>query len=166
MAGKKKPQSEQPLKRNTPAVIDGTCTETSSKPAKRIAYSKELAELICEKMLERDEDDNTRSLRAVCREAGMPKEATVYQWLNLHKEFAEMYARTRETLAEMNAIDIIEIADTDRNYQRARNRIDARKWWASKVAPKKYGEKLDVKHDASDAFLSMWNIVGQGGAPA
>ncbi len=45
------------------------------------------------------------------------------------------------------------------HIQRSRLRIDARKWMASKLAPKKYGEKLelDVRHsvaDLSDAELA------------
>lgn len=110
----------------------------------RISYSPELAARICSEMLERDEEDKTRSLRDVCRLNGMPSESAVYSWLIEHPEFAEMYARTRDTIADMNANDILKIADDATDANLARVRIDARKWWAAKVAPKKYGEKLAV----------------------
>ncbi len=45
--------------------------------------------------------------------------------------------------------DLVHIADTDHDPNRARVRIDARKWVASKLAPKKYGERLDVSHSGN-----------------
>lgn len=112
----------------------------------RIEYSPELASLICERLVSRDGTGKLRALRIICRDdADMPGETTVYKWLGLHDEFAKQYARTREILAEMNAGDIIHIADTEDDPNKARIRIDARKWWASKVAPKVYGDKTTVE---------------------
>lgn len=118
-----------------------------AETGKRITYSPELAASICKEMLERDEEDKTRSLRDVCRMDGMPAERTVYDWLVDYQEFAQMYARTRETLADMNANDVLKIADTATDPHVARLRIDARKWWAAKVSPKKYGDKLGISGD-------------------
>ena len=54
------------------------------------------------------------------------------------------HALARETAADMQAEEILEIADTDTDPFRARNRIDARKWLASKTAPKIYGDRIDI----------------------
>jgi hypothetical protein len=77
-----------------------------------------------------------------------------------HKDHAEQYARAREAQADKFADDILQIADdglndsykddngntrTDQDViARSRLRVDARKWLASKMAPKKYGDKLAV----------------------
>ncbi len=83
----------------------------------------------------------------------------------LERDFAEQYTRAREAQADFLAEDTIEIADNATNdwmatndpenpgytlngehVQRSRLRVDARKWFASKVAPKKYGEKIGLEH--------------------
>jgi len=71
-----------------------------------------------------------------------------------------MYARAREDQADTNADEILAIADemppeyTDekgRTYldqtfiQWQKNRIDARKWTASKLKPRKYGDRMAVE---------------------
>jgi len=80
-----------------------------------------------------------------------------------HPLFAEQYARAREEQADTNADEILEIADEKppefkddkgRTYldqtfiQWQKNRIDARKWTAMKLKPKKYGDKLALGGDA------------------
>lgn len=66
------------------------------------------------------------------------------EWLGKHAEFAAQYARAREEQADHYADELLEIADTTKDPNKARLQIDARKWKASKLAPKKYGEKLDI----------------------
>jgi hypothetical protein len=81
----------------------------------------------------------------------------------LHPEFAEQYARARELQAERFADDIIEIADDKSEdvygelempnsvaVARAKLRIDSRKWIASKLLPKKYGDKLQTEVSGPD----------------
>lgn len=106
------------------------------------------------------------SLRAICETEGMPAASTVCGWLAEDAAFAEQYARAREAQADYYADEIVAIADEPPNLvpttddkgevvevaldgaaiQRQRLRIDARKWVASKLKPKKYGEKVDVEH--------------------
>jgi hypothetical protein len=115
--------------------------------------------LIAAALLERLADGE--SLRKVCGDPEMPARATVLRWLAQpeHSVFRDQYARAREVQADVLAEEIIDIAD-DRaadaivmgeggrvvvdheNVQRARLRVDARKWFCSKVAPKKYGDRL------------------------
>ncbi len=56
-----------------------------------------------------------------------------------------MYASAREHQAEHFVDEIVTIADTEENPTRARVRIDARKWAAVKLAPKKYGDKAEIQ---------------------
>jgi hypothetical protein len=74
----------------------------------------------------------------------MPSIDGVYGWLRVQPAFAEAYARAREDQQDTFVAQIVDIADTETDPQRARNRIDARKWHAAKTAPRKYGEKLEI----------------------
>lgn len=120
-------------------------SDTKRKTGRPSKYSDELAEKICEKIA------NGRSLRSICAEDGMPTTSTVCKWLIENKEFSEQYARAREKQADYFAEEIIEIADSvpadSAEVAKAKLQIDARKWKAAKLAPKKYGEKLELDAD-------------------
>jgi hypothetical protein len=62
--------------------------------------------------------------------------------------------RAREERADLVADEIITIADTETDPQKARNRIDARKWWAARVNPKKYGDKLVTENTNHNYVIS------------
>jgi hypothetical protein len=66
--------------------------------------------------------------------------------LREHPEFQEGYVRAREIQADILADEIIEIADTEPDPQKDRNLIDARKWLAGKLRPKRYGDHLKLDH--------------------
>ena len=116
-------------------------------------YTDELATTLCERIALGE------SVRRICADEGMPCQSSVYKWLEEHEAFAEQYTRARARQAEFMLDEIIEIADDttqDTEYgdagpkpnsewiARSRLKVDARKWAMSKLAPKKYGEKLDL----------------------
>jgi len=103
-------------------------------------YSVDVADTICQEIM------TGKSLRTICAQEDMPGASTVYSWLREHPEFQEAYVRAREIQADVLADEIVEIADTEPDAQVARNRIDARKWLASKLRPKKYGDHLKLDH--------------------
>lgn len=127
-------------------------------------YTPELAADICGRIAD------GQSLRAICRAEDMPASSTVFVWLQQHADFTEQYARAREAQADALADDILEISDDARNdwmdreikgggtervvdqehIGRSRLRVDARKWLASKLKPKKYGEKLSTELTGAD----------------
>lgn len=124
-------------------------------------YTDELAAAICLRVADGE------SLRSVCRDPAMPAMSTVFKWLNEQKVFSEQYARAKETAADAMAEDIQEIADeaprmttnkhgadiVDNGFETFRKtRIDTRKWIASKLKPKKYGEKVDAKIEHSGSI--------------
>lgn len=132
-------------------------------------YNQEIADKICEAIAD------GQSLRSICQQEDMPNKATVFRWLDKHKEFGDQYARARDEQAETLADDIVSIVDSAANpltvdgvpltdadgkpimfadtasIAHARLKMDARKWVASKLKPKKYGDKLDVdaKHSGT-----------------
>ena len=86
-------------------------------------------------------------MRSICRDDAMPSLASIFLWLGKYPEFSEQYTRAREAQAESHADQIVEIADDDKidpNHKRIM--VDARKWVASKLKPKRYGDKLDLEH--------------------
>ena len=130
------------------------------------------------------------SLRQICRDDHMPDERRVREWYvrDLHG-FAPHYARARELLLDAWAEEIIDIAEDgsndwmvretergrmvrsldDEHVRRSQLRIESRKWLLSKLAPKKYGDKVAVEHSGtsnadriSDAELAA--IAGRGRA--
>ncbi len=123
---------------------------------RRTDYCPETAVILCTRLVEGE------SLRSICRDPQMPGISTVFQWLHAQPIFAEHYAHAREAQADTYADEIIDIADdgagdwiidADGNrrvdndaIQRSRLRVDARKWIASKLRSKRYGEKVEQTH--------------------
>lgn len=119
----------------------------------RIKYTEELADKICDEIA-----SSSRGLAFICAKLNVSP-STVFKWLSEHKDFAERYARAREAQADYMADEILEIADDDAHdtirtekgdienkewVNRSRLKVEARKWVASKLKPKKYGDKLDL----------------------
>jgi hypothetical protein len=73
-----------------------------------------------------------------------PSLSTVYKYTNNHSEARAQYTQARENCADALADDILRVAESTLDPQRARNQITARQWLASKIKPKVYGDKLDV----------------------
>jgi len=114
-------------------------------------FTQELADEICTRLA------NGESLRAICnseRDDFIPSIGTVLRWVTEQPQFREQYVKAREIQAETHADDIVSIADgsgADDSIKTARDRlrVDARKWVASKLLSKKYGDKVEVEHSGS-----------------
>ena len=89
----------------------------------------------------------------VCEELGIGQ-TTLRNWLADDQNFVRQYARAKDDCADYMAADTQAIAEElpDGSLEpqvftaRQRLRFDARRWYASKLAPKKYGDKIDVDH--------------------
>lgn len=132
-------------------------------------YGPEIAAAICERLAEGE------TLRAICADDDMPSRSMVHRWILAHEEFRDQYTRAREVQMDTWADEIVEIADDAHNdfglsravrlngvypptdderdpkfnaehVQRAKLRIDTRKWLMGKAAPKKYGERVEIEH--------------------
>ena len=124
-------------------------------------YTPETAAAICARIAD------GQSLREIGSVEGMPAKRTILAWLDRHVEFQHQYARAREAQADHFGEEILEIADDGTNdwmkrqhgdddpvevpnhehISRSKLRVDARKWLMSKMAPKKYGDKLALAGD-------------------
>lgn len=119
--------------------------QPAKKAAKRTPVTAAVFERICTRLAEGE------SLLQITKDPKMPAYSTVRKAIVESESLAEKYARARTAQAEHYAAEIIQIADTTDDPNKARLQIDARKWYASKLAPKNFGERLDVEHAGSVA---------------
>ena len=135
-------------------------------------YTPELAAKICARLAEGE------TLRAICRDTAMPDKATVLRWLADKKkaDFRDQYAHAREMQADALFDEALEIADdasgdwsTDKDgkktldhehVQRPRLRVDTRKWAAGKLAPKRYGDKLQHTGEGGGPIRTEVDLTG------
>ena len=105
-------------------------------------YTDAIADEICARMSQGE------SLRQILKDEHMPGHTAVYGWLREKQAFADNYARARGDQADTYADEITQIADgaDNTNYNSKRLQVDARKWVASKLKPKKYGERQSIEH--------------------
>ena len=116
--------------------------KSGRKPGRPSKYGAALAEKICRRIAEGE------PLTKICRDDAMPHYITVLRWRHEHEEFCKTYARAREDAADTLVDEILMIADDAKSatssdqVQAARLRVDSRKWAASKMKPRTYGDKL------------------------
>jgi len=103
------------------------------------------------------------SMRQSCIKAGIGA-STWIDWVTADRDLGERYARAREGLLDAMVDQVLSLADapvpvldngaTDPGMVRQRQlQIDARKWILSKLAPNKYGDRLDVS--VTDTRISI-----------
>lgn len=122
-------------------------------------YNQALADAICVRISQGE------SLRSIVKDEDMPSQRVVYLWLQQKPDFLQQYTRAREEQADTLADEIVDIADERPEVNEVidkktgevlsidlssayiawqKNRIEARKWTAMKLRPKKYGDKLEL----------------------
>lgn len=141
---------------NLPAIIS---TRRPGKPD----YTPEIAEEICERLM------CGETLIEICEDPAMPAYRTVHHWLARFPSFGPMYAHAREVQAHHFADENIIIAKTpqmgevitkkgdgtveirrgDMLGHRQLN-IDTRKWYASKLNRRVYGNQAPKDGDGTD----------------
>lgn len=113
-------------------------TNPKKKHGRPTKFTQELADTICERIA------NGETLRAICRDIDLPP-STVIEWTMNNKSFSEQYAQARQKQADAYADMILDEAFNSHDAQIGRLRVDALKWVASKLAPKRYGDKVEVE---------------------
>jgi hypothetical protein len=124
----------------------------------KLVWSPEQKKITADKVF--NEMRQGLSAYKACLKVGVPQ-STLNHWLNDDAELAADYARAREELHEFIAAEIVAIADAPvpsnekggldpGAIQKQRLQVDTRKWLLSKLAPKKYGDKIEVSGDAEN----------------
>lgn len=140
------------------AIVKKTADKRpKGRPSK---FTDDLAKQICLRL------SMGETLRRICRDDGMPAESTVRQWaLDDVQGFYAQYVRARDIGLDAMADEILDIADDGENdyvererkdgskftaidrehVQRSSLRVDTRKWYLSKMAPKRYDKPDTTK---------------------
>lgn len=124
---------------------------------------------ICEKVAE------CTPLMDIAKEVGVSF-ASLSEWLS-RPEHIERYARAREAQADRHAEEILRIADDGKSdtyidehgnervdqevVARSKLRVDARRWLASKMKPKVYGDKLELGGQVGMSSLTNEQLIAQ-----
>ncbi len=107
-------------------------------------YTPELADRLCEQLAD------GMSMRKVCEADDMPAKRTIFNWLRTNEEFLHQYETAKGEAADSMTDDMLDISDNlTGDTQRDRLRVDTRKWVASKLKPKKYGDVSRHEHSGS-----------------
>ena len=133
------------------AVVKKKDTKATAKTEAKIDWrTPEFAEILLDAIA------GGMTLKEVCETNDLPK-TSVLRWIST--EYLDQYACALRARADMQAEEIIEIADkkytTNEELTAAKMRIDARNWLMSKMAPKKYGDKVELEHDVSDELKEI-----------
>lgn len=137
-------------------------------------YSQEQKETIVERICERIAEEGKAAYIAIKEDESISR-VSFYAWIDSDETLLNKYARAAEIRAEKMAYDLLQIADdqegdvykdpetgkehTNHNkINRARLRVDSRKWLMSKMFPKKYGDKIqqDVNFNAPEIDMTKW----------
>ena len=126
-----------------------------NNPASKVRYNGEIAARLCERIA-----TTPQPLAAICEDPDMPGIATVFRWLRDHPDFREMYVIAKQEQVEILMDECFEIVDDTSNdlivtadgrkipnpvaVQRAKLRVNYRKWIASKLLPRKYGNNAQL----------------------
>jgi hypothetical protein len=133
-----------------------------------IQWTSELTDAICAAIAV-----SARGLDEICEEnAEFPTSRSIYSRLIVDEDFFRKYARAREMQQQLLCDQLIPLADKDRicekrtikadgseervildQVERSKLQIDTRKWYLSKLNPKRFGDKVHQE------------VTGPGGGP-
>lgn len=166
-AGRK--AKEKPLE--APLAIVAPAPNKTGRPT---AFSPELAEAVCDAV-----STTPRGLDFICEtNKAFPSARTVHRWLAANESFRQSYVLARERQADLLFDECLEIAD-DRSgdtkivgrdgeerevmdaefVARSKIRIDTRMRMAGKLAPKKYGDKIQVGGEGEGGAIPIIHEV-------
>lgn len=134
-----------------------------AKTGRPSSFTKAIGEEICARLALGE------SLGCICKSEHLPTRQTVYNWCVADRAFFDEYTKAREIGLDKMADDLLEIADDGSNdwmakndpenpgyvangehHARSRLRVDTRKWYLSKLAPKRFGERVALEHTGAD----------------
>ena len=155
---------------------------TNKKIGRPTRYTSALAEEICNAIA-----CTSAGLKKLCNDnKHWPERRNIYHWLKKHEEFRLQYAHAKTCQIETLIDEILDIADDTSNdtiikidsegnekvicnsewINRSRLRIDSRKWLASKLAPKIYGDRAYIESRIDDTNFSIENMDWEKITPA
>lgn len=125
--------------------------------------TQEITDEICRRLA----DGN--SLREICSDEGMPEKSTVLLWVVQERKiegtdrlFSDQYHAGREAAGYSHADEALDLRNELRTGalepQAAKVILDALKWGAERMAPKKHSQRQEVDHSSSDGSMGPTRI--------
>ena len=140
-------------------VLDGKSAKVNlDKPARarHIPMTDSVFDILLERLTQGE------SLIKICRESGMPNWNAIWRYMARNPQAQERYAVARAAQAHIIAQEALDEAIKG-SGDPARDRLafDARRWYASKVAPRSFGDRVDHKIDVSDGYIEALRLVNK-----
>ncbi len=85
-----------------------------------------------------------KTLQTIEKEKGVPTRYTIIKWRKQYPEFGRLYDIALLSYSEAIIEEALQIADTEDDAKKAKNRIDIRTWIASKYNRARFGDKIDI----------------------
>jgi len=131
-------------------------TKEKKKTGRPTIYNQAIADEICERLA------HGETLRKMVLDEHMPPAGTIYRWLDSNENFRDQYARARVRQADYYAEMIIDESFGAHDASIGRLRMDALKWASSKIAPKKYGDKIELESSSNQNLTLSFNVPSRG----
>jgi hypothetical protein len=131
-------------------------TKEKKKNGRPTIYTQAIADEICERLA------HGETLRKMVLDEHMPPAGTIYRWLDSNERFRDQYAQARVRQADYYAEMIIDESFGAHDASIGRLRMDALKWASSKIAPKKYGDKIELESNSNQNLTLSFNIPNRG----
>lgn len=142
--------------------------EKKNKGGRPLEYTQEMGDYICELV----SSTGYGLLKLTKLYPELPDKMTINRWRHRVPEFRSQYALAKLEQADILAEECLEIADDDtfdvkinpetgdeycntEFIARARLRVDTRKWLASKLLPKQYGQQAEEAKQVDKSVVEM-----------
>lgn len=107
---------------------------------------------------------NGRSAAQACKQEGMPTSKTIGEWVKSDPEFARLYELAKEERGNYygELVAEISLAGLQGKYKDSamlRAAIDGLKWSAARMAPKAFGDRMEVAHSAEGSYVEALKAV-------
>jgi len=127
------------------------------EPGRPSAYTQEIADEICQRIA------GGESLRSVCRDEHMPALSTVLLWVVHDREgFSDQYHASREAAGYAHADEALHLRNELRagelDPSTAKVILDALKWGAERMAPKRHSQRQEHDHRSGDGSMTPKGI--------
>ena len=111
-----------------------------------------------------DEIRNGRSAAMACKQPGMPHSKTICAWMRDDAAFAAQYEKAKEERGNYygELVAEISLAGLQGKYKDSgmlRAAIDGLKWSAARMAPKGFGDRMQVEHSAESSYVDALKAV-------